>query len=519
MANTRIIADLRRHRGDSSFVIELVRRFASVYGAMTVDWVVRPDQANLLPPEHVIGQADSLDTSWSTRIRDCFVQMAQGDPGGSFWALSYDNAVLAPCEQLKLTHGLQISSKHLRELISNSSELLARPPTSALAPAAPRRFGPMAAGYAPRAIPPTFQPASTLSLAEGIELAKRVLLQGKHTSVESALRQTDLRPRMTFVDGRAAKQVGHFESEALISNIVDAGMQQGWLKRTRRTPGKTGTEVLYIVQAAPPAAGGAGPACQPAPPADQMEPPPLKAIPASDEVTAGGGAGPAASAIPEPPPVSAEANPQEARRKFPNRASVFEAELSKSRIGSMPETRELIFEALEGIFNNSDGPKSVLPELFAAASRQAQAKAASNGYTSERNWPIAEKCVQRLMLWAGVLMSDSGHAIADRIGCNSTGVSSLAPNFKRACEAYMAVHIISKAGGISYDDDPYDLGLTLYRRGGKKPVPPEELKAKVDELLAYLQAESRIYMDDDRRIHVRTSQSGTESVGLAVAAA
>jgi hypothetical protein len=111
----------------------------------------------------------------------------------------------------------------------------------------------------------------------------------------------------------------------------------------------------------------------------------------------------------------------------------------------------------------------VLPELFAAASRQAQAKAASNGYTSERNWPT--------------------------------------------------VHIISKAGGISYDDDPYDLGLTLYRRGGKKPVPPEELKAKVDELLAYLQAESRIYMDDDRRIHVRTSQSGTESVGLAVAAA
>src|ERR1039457_5236096 len=88
-------------------------------------WIVliRPDQANLLPPEHVIGPADSLDTSWSTRIRDCFVQMAQGDPGGSFWALSYDNAVLAPCEQLKLTHGLQISSKHLRELISQSSHL------------------------------------------------------------------------------------------------------------------------------------------------------------------------------------------------------------------------------------------------------------------------------------------------------------------------------------------------------------------------------------------------------------
>src|ERR1035438_4963577 len=140
-------------------------------------------------------------------------------------------------------------------------------------------------------------------------------------SEEEVRTSTDCFP-IEFHDMQERRQVlfgkDVIESEALISNIVDAGMQQGWLKRTRRTPGKKGTEVLYIVQAAPPAAGGAGPACQPAPPADQMEPPPLKAIPASDEVTAGGGAGPAASAIPEPPPVSAEANPQEARRKFPN---------------------------------------------------------------------------------------------------------------------------------------------------------------------------------------------------------
>jgi len=71
MTNTRIIADIRRHRGDSSFIIELVRRFAAV-SAATVDWLVRTDQAPLLPPDQVIGQADPLDSSWAARIRERF---------------------------------------------------------------------------------------------------------------------------------------------------------------------------------------------------------------------------------------------------------------------------------------------------------------------------------------------------------------------------------------------------------------------------------------------------------------
>jgi len=135
-----------------------------------------------------------------------------------------------------------------------------------------------------------------------------------------------------------------------------------------------------------------------------------------------------------------------------------------------------------------------------------EAEARKLVYTTEKNWSIAEKCIQRLMLWAGVLITEDGHPLVDRIGCNSTIVGSLASDFRRKCEAYLAERIIFRLGGISYDDDPYYLGLTLYRRGGQKPVPPEELKARTDELLTYLQAENKIHMDSDRMIQARPTQ-------------
>jgi hypothetical protein len=58
-------------------------------------------------------------------------------------------------------------------------------------------------------------------------------------------------------------------------------------------------------------------------------------------------------------------------------------------------------------------------------------------------------------------------------------------------------------GGISYDDDPYYLGLTLYRRGVEKAVSAEELKTKADQILTYLDQQGRIEMDGNRQIRVR----------------
>jgi hypothetical protein len=70
----------------------------------------------------------------------------------------------------------------------------------------------------------------------------------------------------------------------------------------------------------------------------------------------------------------------------------------------------------------------------------------------------------------------------------------------------MAAHIIAKTGGINYDDDTYYLGLALYRRGKHQAIPPEELKAKADNLLAYLLRGNRIEMGPDRQVRVTSSR-------------
>ncbi len=90
-------------------------------------------------------------------------------------------------------------------------------------------------------------------------------------------------------------------------------------------------------------------------------------------------------------------------------------------------------------------------------------------------------------------------------------VFALAPDFRRICEAFLVLHIIEKTGGISFDDHPYYLGLTLYRRGRARAVSVEELKAKADAILLYLVEKGSIEMDSERTIRVKT-QSKVRSI-------
>jgi hypothetical protein len=263
---------------------------------------------------------------------------------------------------------------------------------------------------------------------------------------------------------------------------VDDGLQQGWLKRFRRVPGKTGTEALYLFEVQSPGADEAGRQTQ------------------ASEATLLGATSASADTTSLPDTQGAR------RQKFQNRSTEFEGHLQKSRIGSMPETREPMFDAIESIFETgSDGQNSgvLLPQLFSEVTSRARTEGDKRGYSAEKNWPVASKCVQRLMLWAGVLLSEKGEAIADKIGCNSTCVHSLLPDFRLVCEGFLATHIMRQMGGISYDDDPYYLGLTLYRRGVEKAVSAEELKTKADQILTYLDQQGRIEMDGNRQIRVR----------------
>jgi hypothetical protein len=115
------IIDIRRHRGGSNFIIGLINRFMAGLTVVAVEWLVRPDQAALVPQQSIIGQSDSNDQSWATGIVNRIRQLIQSGPEGlEIMALSYDGYLLNGAERLVYSDNLRVKTKHLSELIKNS---------------------------------------------------------------------------------------------------------------------------------------------------------------------------------------------------------------------------------------------------------------------------------------------------------------------------------------------------------------------------------------------------------------
>jgi len=178
----------------------------------------------------------------------------------------------------------------------------------------------------------------------------------------------------------------------------------------------------------------------------------------------------------------------------------------------MPESREKLLEAVAAIITDNKGSALPLLELFRRAVALAQQASDRDGYLVEKHWPVVQLCIRRLMLWAGVLLDEKSEPILDKIGSNAKEVAALAPDFRRLCEAYLVEHIIEKAGGVNYDDDTYYLGLTVYRRGIERAVPADELKAKADSILAYLEDAGRIFLDEQRTLRVKRARGRSLAV-------
>jgi hypothetical protein len=523
MDRTRFVVDIRKHRGDSRFVVELVRCFCSRSRGATIDWLVRPDQTDLIPPESIIGTAEPSDRTWGTRLRDHLVQISQKDQnatGGAFYLLSYDNWVLN-LARVASPSSATVTALHISELFKMgihkelAMQALARGETAAN-PRFARRLYPVfdAVQNKSRFLSGPSLDHNSFTLEDAIRLTKQALRNGCHVSPATGLPQKELRPRLSALDFRARRQRGNPTSELLIPNIVDKGLQEGWLKRFRGASGKTGTEIVYLVEdgISVPAAESSERVVTLAAPATHQANPPIEASTPNQGP-------PSIAADSVLPSVTPAANsPQSAEgaepkhRKHPNRATEFEAILSKSRIGAMPETRDRLFEALEAEFAESKNLPLPLLELFAKAVCTAREKADVDGYTAEKNWNIAQMCVKRLMQWSSVLLGEDGQPVSDGIGSNAKKVSSLEPNFRCLCEAYLIEHIIEKSGGVNFDDEIYYLGLTVYRRGKERAVAAEELKAKADATLSYLDQQGRILLDADRMLRIKPPRTRSLAV-------
>jgi hypothetical protein len=447
----RVIVDLRRHRTGVPYIVSLISQYVAGLGGATVEWLLRPIQAQFVPQDHHLGLAEATDDQWGETISQHMLEL-RNTKGveGPFWVLSFDNALLSKVKAVT-DQGLIVTVVHLGGIMS-SSQLKQQLRESE------RKV---------QNCPGT--PAEQISVEEACVLVRNLLLVGDHTEPNRAFSQKDLRPKLVQLDRRAFKQRGNAASEFLIKDVVARGQSEGWLASTRLQAGKSGTEVIYLTSRTPPTSTM-----------------PNTLIEAAKLIET----------------ISEPSGKQQ-------RASQFEGFIALARIGAIPRTRDLLFDAFEATIAKNGYEPLLLNDLLDVSMSGAKERAVELEYSNEKNWDVAGRCVLRLMCRAGVLISPKGVVIEDRIGRDSHRVGSLASEFRLICEAYLAAHIIQSTSPFNYDDDTYYLGITLYRQGAADKLSPSELKQKADSILAYLEQKGVVEMSSDHLIHCVASKAKT----------
>jgi hypothetical protein len=169
--------------------------------------------------------------------------------------------------------------------------------------------------------------------------------------------------------------------------------------------------------------------------------------------------------------------------------------LQAEMIGSLTETREYFLDAVESILKSKGQEVLVVSHLFSRAENIAKKRAEETGYVAERNWSIARRCIQRLLTRSGSLLTERNGekvCILEGLGDESSSVSSLNPQFRIECVAFMAETIIRHLGKIHFKNDYFYLGMALFRRGKMNMVDSESLRTEADKVLVYLMNKDRI---------------------------
>lgn len=423
--------------------------------------------------------------------------------------LSYDGFLLNSSERLVYSDNLRIKTKHLSELMKNSWALQqTAAPVSGVPgmPALPVRIDRRAAQ------PPSGH--SRITVDEGVELMKTMLRRGEYVHRGHAMPQKDVRVYMAAMDPRATRVPGDLESETLIRNIVARGRQEGWLVRFDRIAGKSGSEMLYLEENQ---SAKSIPTSQPqyqvveaemrkpeSPAANSQSIDVIQPVPAALEVHE------------EATPV-AESPKKSAKENLPERTALMEREIQAEMIGSLAETREYFWDAIESILENKGEEVLVVSHLFSRAENIARKRAIETGYAAELKWGIARRCLQRLLIRSGALMTDRDGekvSIFEGVGDESAPVCGVSPQFRMVCMAYMAETIIRRMGKIHFKDDYFYLGMALFRRGKMNMVDSESLRIEADKVLAYLMNKGRIELVGTEIRLAKQASFGTDRVRM-----
>jgi hypothetical protein len=133
--------------------------------------------------------------------------------------------------------------------------------------------------------------------------------------------------------------------------------------------------------------------------------------------------------------------------------------------------------------------------LFSRAENAAKKRAAETGYSAEKKWGIVRRCIQRMVIRSGALLTERDGeqvSILEGLGEESFPVTNVCPDFRMMCMGYMAETITRRLGKIHFKDDYFHLGMALFRRGKQNMVDSETLRIEADKVLVYLMKKGRI---------------------------
>lgn len=486
------VADITRHLGDSSNLVNAILTQVSSYGDVGVEWYVRSDQRPHLPANSSVF-VESHDEDLAKRLEGRLVSLSQNGAAGSiFHVFSYDRFVLGAASALNGPN-LCVVTHHLGGIRAIGQ-------------------GPQPLGLRP---PHSFE--VRLDMPEAMLLAKRVLKQGQHTSRESALHQKDLRPRMARIDVRALKNAADPLSNSLITHVVRTGLNEGWLARESRGYGQTGYEYIWLVEEGQKSfrpSAPIPPIDNPAAPVVDVSlshlnvPEPLVIRPAESET------GPRVQAdasgelvSPPAPDLTYEVKHSDKRssKYSVSPSKQMEDILRELHIGTHPKTRKLLFDSFKNVLAGTH-EGFPLPKLRADA--LAAAIVAAGSIYTDKDWKTASRCFLSMMIGGGALIGRDGQRISKGPRALAAIAIALDENYRLRAEAFLIECIIRARSGLR-DSEAFSAGLALYQTGAVDPTPDYEIETFVAQILELLLNECRIKFDGERYVVNDDGSPGT----------
>lgn len=200
----------------------------------------------------------------------------------------------------------------------------------------------------------------------------------------------------------------------------------------------------------------------------------------------GSGAAAPRSVIPDPLRVEHAAGTNQAAAQRPKSAPMaYEQRWRDLGIGSQPQMREFIFEAMKAEAERlTDGPPPTMAAYSAYVSEQSLRLAQAQSFSRTKHWKFTVECVLRAAMFGESFIRDDGTPILPGIGELASEVKRIEADFRLRTHAAMLYQLIV-AGGIK-TADRFSMGVALWQHGSSLSDDRLRIIAQVDEILVFL---------------------------------